>query len=179
MHAILHSSTVPLQLETLNTLSESDFVVLLGEVFEHSPWVAQRAFAARPFADLAALCTAMVRETVRASSAEKLALLRAHPELAGRAAQRGELTSASTQEQSRAGLNALSPQEMQQIGELNAAYRARHGFPFIVCVGEHTKDSIFAVFAQRVAKAPADELDEALRQVGAIAALRLKKLISQ
>lgn len=179
MQTIPAPLTAPLRLEAVNALGEQAFVELLGEVFEHSPWVAQRAYAARPFADLLALHTAMVHEMLRAGPAEKLALLCAHPELAGKAAQRGELTSASTQEQSRAGLNALSPEEMQRITDLNAAYRARHGFPFIVCVGQHTKASIFSVFAQRVANAPAIELEEALRQVAAIALLRLNQLISQ
>lgn len=178
MHTTLASMTAPLRLEAVNALNEQAFVDLLGEVFEHSPWVASRAFAACPFADLSALHTVMVHEMQSASQAEKLALLCAHPELAGKAAQRGELTNASTQEQARVGLNALSPQEMQRITDLNAAYRARHGFPFIVCVGQHTKNSIFSAFAQRVANAPADEQDEALRQVAAIALLRLNKLIS-
>lgn len=178
MQTTLTPKTAPLRLEAVNALNEQAFVELLGEVFEHSPWVASRAFGAGPFADLPELHAAMVHEMQRASSAEKLALLRAHPELAGRAAQRGELTSASTQEQARAGLNALSPHEMQRITDLNAAYRARHGFPFIVCVGQHTKDSIFSAFAQRVANAPEDEQDEALRQVATIALLRLNKLIS-
>jgi 2-oxo-4-hydroxy-4-carboxy-5-ureidoimidazoline decarboxylase len=178
MHTTLAPTTAPLPLAAVNALNEQAFVELLGEVFEHSPWVAQRAFVARPFADLSSLHAAMVHEVQRSSQAEKLELLCAHPELAGKAAQRGELTSASTHEQSRAGLNALSPQEMQRITDLNAAYRARHGFPFIVCVGQHTKESIFSVFAQRVANAPADEQDEALRQVAAIALLRLNKLIS-
>ncbi|MDH4450309.1 MAG: 2-oxo-4-hydroxy-4-carboxy-5-ureidoimidazoline decarboxylase [Rhodoferax sp.] len=178
MPTALTPKTAPLGLQAVNALSEEAFVHMLGDVFEHSPWVASRAFAARPFADISALHTAMVHEMQRASQAEKLALLCAHPELAGKAAQRGELTHASTQEQSRAGLNALHPHEMQRITDLNAAYRARHGFPFIVCVGQHTKDSIFSVFAQRVTNAPAAEQDEALRQVAAIALLRLHALIS-
>jgi 2-oxo-4-hydroxy-4-carboxy-5-ureidoimidazoline decarboxylase len=177
MHTPSPSAQVPVRLDTLNALSEVDFVALLGEVFEHSPWVAQRAYVARPFADVAALHAAMVRVVAMASPPEKTGLLRAHPELAGKAAQRGELTSASTQEQLRAGLNALSPQEMQEISALNAAYRARHGFPFIVCVGQHTKDSIFAVFARRAAQTTEAELPEALRQVDAIALLRLNALI--
>lgn len=177
MHATLPTANMPLSLNALNALPEADFVALLGEVFEHSPWVAHRSYAIRPFDSLATLHTAMVNVVSEASAAEKLALLRAHPELAGKAAQRGELTSASTQEQSRAGLNALSPQEMQQITDLNAAYLQRHGFPFIVCVGQHTKASIFAVFSERVAHAPSVELPEALRQVAAIALLRLNALI--
>lgn len=177
MHATLHPAHTPLRLEALNALPEADFVALLGEVFEHSPWVAQRAFAARPFPDLAALHAVMVGVVDHASDAERLALLRAHPELAGKAAMRGELTNASAQEQSRAGLNALSTEEMQQITSLNGAYLQRHGFPFIVCVGQHTKASIFAVFAKRVAHPPEIELPEALRQVAAIALLRLNALI--
>ena len=177
MHATLQNANMPLSLNALNALPEADFVALLGEVFEHSPWVAHRAFAIKPFDSLVALHTAMVNVVSQASATEKLALLRAHPELAGKAAQRGELTSASTQEQLRAGLNALSPQEMQQITDLNTAYLQRHGFPFIVCVGQHTKASIFAVFAQRVANTPSVELHEALHQVAAIALLRLNALI--
>jgi 2-oxo-4-hydroxy-4-carboxy-5-ureidoimidazoline decarboxylase len=177
MHATLSTANAPLTMERLNALPEANFVALLGEVFEHSPWVAQRAYAAKPFANMTALHAVMVHAVDHASADEQLALLRAHPELAGKAAQRGELTSASTQEQSRAGLNALSPDEMQQITALNAAYLQRHGFPFIVCVGQHTKASIFAVFAQRVAHTPEVELPEALRQVAAIALLRLNALI--
>jgi 2-oxo-4-hydroxy-4-carboxy-5-ureidoimidazoline decarboxylase len=177
MHAKLTTANAPLTLERLNALPEADFVALLGEVFEHSPWVAQRAYAGKPFTDMAAMHAVMVHVVNQASADEKLALLRAHPELAGKAAQRGELTSASTQEQSRAGLNALSPDEMQLITNLNTAYQQRHGFPFIVCVGQHTKASILAVFAQRVAHTPEVELPEALRQVAAIALLRLNALI--
>lgn len=178
MHVTLPSPTAQLRLETLNAMSEERFVECLGEVFEHSPWVARAAFTAGPFADIGTLHAAMVAAMNRAEAPAQLALLCAHPELAGKAAQRGELTDASTQEQSRAGLDALTPQEMLQITALNAAYRERHGFPFIVCVGQHTKASIFSTFAQRVAQDPHHERTEALRQVAAIALLRLNKLIS-
>jgi len=171
------AANAALSLARVNALSEEAFVALLGGVFEHSPWVAQRAYALHPFIEVAALHAAMVSAMNHASASEKMALLCAHPELAGRAAQLGELTPASTQEQSRAGLNALSPQEMQHITDLNAAYLQRHGFPFIVCVGQHTKDSIFSTFAERVANAPEVELPEALRQVAAIALLRLRAII--
>lgn len=161
----------------LNSLPQAQFVALLGGVFEHSAWVAELAWAQRPFANIDALHRAMVQVVQTARLAEQLGLLRAHPELAGRAAQRGELTVASTQEQSRAGLNALMPEEMARIVLLNTAYLERHGFPFIVCVGQHTKDSIFIEFERRANNATPFEIQEALDQVAHIARLRLEKIL--
>ena len=115
-------------------MDEPAFVRALGGVFEHSPWVARRAFAARPFADVVSLHIAMVDAMGRASDDEKLALLRAHPELAGKAAVRGELTADSTQEQSGAGLAQCTPEEFATITDLNRRYNAKFGFPFILAV---------------------------------------------
>lgn len=164
-------------IDQLNLLPQAQFIDLLGGVFEHSAWVAERVWVQRPFVDIQALHTAMVQVVHTATAAEQLALLRAHPELAGREAQLGELTAASTLEQSRAGLNALSPEEMARIVLLNSTYRGRHGFPFIVCVGQHTKDSIFKEFERRADNATPDETQEALAQVAHIARLRLEKLL--
>lgn len=161
----------------LNSLTQAQFVALLGGVFEHSAWVAEQAWVQRPFSNIDALHRAMVRVVQTARLAEQLDLLLAHPELAGRAAQQGELTAASTQEQSRAGLNALMPEEMARIMLLNSAYRERHGFPFIVCVGQHTKDSIFMEFERRANNATPFEIQEALDQVAHIAQLRLEKIL--
>lgn len=161
----------------LNALAESKFAQQLADIFEHSPWVAQRAARYRPFTSLAQLHHAMCREVQCAQLEEQLALLRAHPELAGCEAQAGELTSSSTQEQARAGLNALTASEMQRITALNQAYRQRHGFPFIVCVGQHTKASLFDNFARRANNPTHAEREEALAQVEAIALLRLRRLL--
>jgi OHCU decarboxylase len=164
-------------IEQLNVLPQALFVALLGGVFEHSAWVAERVWVQRPFSSLQALHSAMVQVVHTAAVAERLTLLRAHPELAGREAQLGELTAASSQEQSRAGLNALAPEEMARIVLLNATYLGRHGFPFIVCVGQHTKDSIFKEFARRANNPTPFEIQQALAQVAEIARLRLGQLL--
>ena len=166
------------QLAELNALSAHQFTARLADVFEHSPWVAQRAAPSRPFKSVAHLHQVMVAAMHQASEAEKIALLRAHPELAGQEAQRGTLTAASDQEQARAGLKALSPDEMARISGLNSAYRARHGFPFIVCVGQHTKQSLFAAFERRTGNNRETELPEALSQVEAITRLRLDAMFA-
>lgn len=173
-------STAParISIDQLNLLPQAQFIDLLGGVFEHSAWVAERVLVQRPFADIEALHQAMVQVVHTATVAEQLALLRAHPELAGREAQLGELTAASMREQSRAGLNALAPEEMARIVLLNSTYRGRHGFPFIVCVGQHTKDSIFKEFARRADNATPFETQEALAQVAHIARLRLGQLLT-
>lgn len=176
-HPTPSAAPAHLSINQLNLLPQTQFVDLLGGVFEHSAWVAERVLVQRPFADIEALHQAMVQVVHTATLAEQLALLRAHPELAGREAQLGELTAASTREQSRAGLNALAPEEMARIVLLNSTYRGRHGFPFIVCVGQHTKDSIFKEFERRADNATPDETQEALAQVAHIARLRLEKLL--
>mgnify|MGYP003382104403 CR=1 FL=1 len=163
----------------LNALSANAFTALLAEVFEHSPWVAERVAPMRPFADIEALHRAMVVVVEQATDAERLVLLRAHPELAGREAQDGALTSASAGEQSRAGLDALNKSELAQIMRLNTRYQSQHGFPFIVCVGRHTKRSIFQEFERRLNNSTRDETQEALAQVALIARLRLAALIAE
>jgi 2-oxo-4-hydroxy-4-carboxy-5-ureidoimidazoline decarboxylase len=152
------------------------FVDLLGGVFEHSPWVAELAWPQRPFADVAALHACMVGMVRQAPLARQLALLCAHPQLAGREAQTGTLTESSDQEQLSAGLKSLRAEEMQRIAALNAAYLRKHGFPFIVCVRHYTKDGIFHEFERRLAHDTARERDEALNQVAAITRLRLQAL---
>jgi 2-oxo-4-hydroxy-4-carboxy-5-ureidoimidazoline decarboxylase len=157
-----------------NALDRAGFVARFGGIFEHSPWVAERAWAARPFADLAALHGAMLRAMRAGSEAEKTALLRAHPELAGREAKEGRLTDASTGEQKSAGLDRLAPEEMRRLAELNAAYRAKFGFPFIIAVRARTKERILAEFARRLARTPTEEFETALGEVETIARIRLE-----
>ncbi len=159
-------------------MSPADFLAALGGVFEHSPWIAERAFAKRPYADTAALHEAMVNVVRSASSEEQLSLLRAHPELAGREAQAGALTADSTAEQRSAGLNALTREEMERVGRLNRAYRERFGFPFIIAVRRHTKDGIFAELERRLGNDADSERLECLEQVHIITRLRLDALVA-
>lgn len=174
---MFHAQTAR-NLPQLNAASDVLFIATLADIFEHSPWVAERVAPARPFGSVSALHQAMCAVVRSANHAEQMALLRAHPELAGREAQRGELTAASAQEQTRAGLNALTEGEIARISALNAAYRQRHSFPFIVCVGKHTKQSLFADFERRAQNASDIELSEALHQVEAIAKLRLEAMLA-
>lgn len=169
-------SDAPPTLAEINALDRAGFVARLGGIFEHSPWIAERAAAARPFASLAALHAAMARAMRAGSEAEKLALLRAHPELAGREAQEGRLTADSRGEQKSAGLDRLDAAEMQRLAELNAAYRAKFGFPFIIAVRARTKDQILAEFARRLARGEADEFATALGEVETIARIRLERM---
>jgi 2-oxo-4-hydroxy-4-carboxy-5-ureidoimidazoline decarboxylase len=162
----------------VNALDRDAFVARFGGIFEHSPWVAERAWPARPFAGIAALHDAMVRAMRAGSEAEKTALLRAHPELAGREAKEGRLTADSTGEQKSAGLDRLAPEEMRRLTELNAAYRAKFGFPFIIAVRARTKDEILAAFARRLARAPGEERETALAEVETIARIRLERMFA-
>lgn len=162
----------------INASSRATFVQLLGGVFEHSPWVADRAFEYLPFASRESLHAAMV-SVVRAASREtQLALLNAHPELAGREAQTGTLTAASTGEQASAGLTNLARAEIERIAALNREYRTKFGFPFIIAVRDHTRAGIFAEFEQRLTDTFEDELETALGQVYRITAMRLAGIIA-
>jgi len=167
-----------IDLEQLNRATPAEFTAQLDGIYEHSPWIIVAAAPRRPFATLAQLKRALVEVVRAAGSDAQLRLLRAHPELAGKEAVAGDLTAASTDEQTRAGLTACTPAELARIGELNAAYRAKFGFPFILAVrgprGDGLgKDEILATFARRLDN-PADfELAEALRNVHRIAEIRL------
>jgi 2-oxo-4-hydroxy-4-carboxy-5-ureidoimidazoline decarboxylase len=162
----------------LNDLSRDTFVALLAEVYEHSPWVPEAAFDRGPFAARADLHTAMEAAVAGAGRARQLALLRAHPELAGRAAQRGALTAHSSREQAGSGLLGVPSPEVARLQDLNRAYAERFGFPFIVAVRGLDRDAILARLERRLGNPPEVERDEALRQVGRIAALRLEALVA-
>ena len=167
----------PLTIEVVNGLDRPRFMDALGGVFEHSAWVAEAAWAARPFASVAQLHAAMVNVVESSGLARQVALLNAHPALAGREAQAGTMTEASTREQSRAGLDALSGAEATHMARLNEAYRARHGFPFIACVAYYTKDGILFEMEQRLSNDTPAELRNALAQIYAITRLRLRRLV--
>ncbi len=165
-------------LVSLNGATEDDFVAALADLYEHSPWVAKAASAGRPFASLAALHAAMTKAVGAASADTKSALVRAHPDLAGKAARAGTLTADSTSEQMSVGLNRLSEEEFDRFHRLNNAYREKFGFPFVVCVRRHSKDSILREFQRRLDHSAADELDTALAEIYRIAALRLDQRVS-
>lgn len=160
-------------IDQVSGLERAEFVQALEGIFEHSPWVAERAWAKRPFADAGALREAMVEAMMQASREEQLALIRAHPELAGRAAVAGELTDESTREQSGARLDKCSPEEFARLQALNAAYNARFGFPFILAVRGLDRAGIIERFAARADNPPEVEFAEALAQIARIAAFRL------
>ena len=165
-------------LQELNAVDASVFTATLGGIFEHSPYVAKRVAAKRPFASVAALHEAMVAEIERAGAEAQLKLIEAHPELAGKAAVRGELTEESTREQSGVGLDRCSPEEFAKLQKLNDEYKQKFGFPFIVAVRGHSRQSIIALFEQRLANDRETELQECLRQVYRIGQLRLEDLLS-
>ncbi|MET0518907.1 MAG: 2-oxo-4-hydroxy-4-carboxy-5-ureidoimidazoline decarboxylase [Burkholderiaceae bacterium] len=166
-------------LEQLNAAgSAADFVRLLDGTYEHSPWIAERAAAHLPFRTVAALKAALARVVREASADEQLGLIRAHPELAGKAAIAGELTAESTDEQSRAGLTACTPGEFARLQQLNADYNARFGWPFILAVrgpraSGLTRQEIIASFERRLRAHPELERAECLRQIHRIAEIRL------
>jgi N-carbamoyl-L-amino-acid hydrolase len=168
----------PLTLQQLGAATREAFTALLEGTYEHSPWIAAKAWEARPFSTLAALKHALVTAVREGGREAQLALIRAHPELAGKAMVAGTLTAESTHEQGRAGLAQCTPGEFARIQQLNAAYNARFGFPFILAVrgprGEGlSRPQIIAAFERRLANPPDFEFAEALRNVHRIAEIRL------
>jgi 2-oxo-4-hydroxy-4-carboxy-5-ureidoimidazoline decarboxylase len=164
---------MPTTLDQLNGLDRAGFVAVLGGIYEKAPWVAERAFAARPFAAVADLFAAMQAVVTGADTTEQLGLICGHPELAGKVARAGALTAESRREQGSLGLDRLSDAELARFERLNAAYRERFGFPFIVCVRRHTRDSILDRFERRLGNSPEEERATALAEIGHIARLRL------
>jgi 2-oxo-4-hydroxy-4-carboxy-5-ureidoimidazoline decarboxylase len=164
-------------LDQLNALPRAGFTAALAAVFEHSPWIPERTWNGTRYASVDALHAALCATLAEAGENEQLALIRAHPELAGRAAIRGDLTEASTREQSGAGLDRCSPAEFARLHELNAAYGARFGFPFILAVRGHDRAGILAQWERRLGNAPEAERAEALRQIERIARFRLEDLL--
>ncbi len=151
----------------------------LGGLFEHSPWVAEAAFPCRPFASIERLHATMMHCVRNVSDDRRFALLKGHPELAGKEAQARTMTVASTFEQGSAGLDRLSQTELRKLQQLNKAYSEKFGFPFIICVRRHSKDSIFGQFERRLSNDFKTECEAAMAEVGRITALRLdQRLIS-
>lgn len=168
-------TTVPLQ--KLNASDKAGFVAALGDVYEHAPWVAEAVYEQRPFATLNALHEAMTAAVRAASADQRLALIKGHPDLAGKAARTGTMTADSKAEQASAGLDRLSESEFKEFHRLNNAYREKFKYPFIVCVRRHSKDSILREFARRLQHNAAAETKSALAEVFRIGALRLDQRI--
>ena len=165
-------------LREINALDQDGFVTALGFVFEGSPWIAARAWQARPFGSLTHLHRSLCDVMYNASVEQQVALIRAHPDLVGQAALAGTLTPVSTQEQASAGLDRLSPEEIATFTRLNQAYRHRFGFPFVICVRENRKEGILAAFATRLEHSRDEEISTALAEIAKIASLRLRDVVA-
>jgi len=167
----------PADMALINAMDRAAFVQKFGAIFEKSPWVAEKAWERRPFAGLEDMHAAMVAVAKNAPAAMQLALLQSHPDLAGKEAQAGTMTASSVAEQASAGLNALSPAEMTELSGLNAAYKMKFGFPFIIAVRMHTKEGIFFEFKRRLQNDTQTEFANDLQNVYIITRLRLNKLL--
>ena len=166
-----------LKISELNRLDQAQFVEALAGIYERSPWVPERAWSQRPFASIDHLHAALTAVVAAAGKDEQLALIRAHPELAGKAMAEGSLTADSTAEQSGAGLTHCSSAELARLRQLNARYNSNFGFPFILAVKGYDRAGVIAEFARRVDNDAAEEFAENLRQIDKIARLRLDAVI--
>ncbi len=162
----------------LSAMSRDAFTETLAGVFEHSPWVAEGAWSARPFHDLDQLHGALVAVVRHAGRERRLALIRAHPELAGKAAASGAMTRDSTLEQASAGLDRCAPEELAALRQGNRAYLDRFGFPFVMAVKGRTRTAILQALAQRLDNSPQAEFDRCLDEIAKIARLRLADLVA-
>ena len=165
-------------LDELNRLDQAGFVGALAGIYEHSSWVPERAWSRRPFASVTELHAAMAEVVTNAGRERQLGLIRAHPELAGKAMVQKPLTADSANEQSGAGLTQCSPDEFAQLQDLNARYNAKFGFPFILAVKGYDRRGVIAEFARRVDNDRDVEFAECLRQIDRIAMLRLETQIT-
>lgn len=173
---MVESGAVPLAM--LNALDRSEFLALLGNVYELAPWAAEAAWLHRPFPTVAAAMAALRDAVHAASPADRLALVRGHPDLADRTARAGSLTRESAEEQGSAGLDRLPDEAYDAFHRLNDAYRARFSHPFIICVRRHTRDSILENFARRLDNTAETELATALAEIDRIAGLRLAAIVT-
>lgn len=169
---------MPHTLAALNAASDEDFAAELGPVFENAPWIAEAAATSRPFGTIRDLFGAMRAVVERADVETRLALLRGHPELAGRAARSGRMTADSVAEQGGAGLDALSDAEYARFDAMNVAYRDRFGLPFILCVRRHGRASLLRTFEKRLANDVATEKAAAEAEMFRIAAIRVGNLVT-
>lgn len=170
--------TTPSRLEHLNDCAPDAFCAALADIWEHAPWVSQGVVDQRPFASTDALHAAMVGVVAALHEPERVAFYAGHPELAGEDARRGTMTDASIAEQGTLALAQLGADDAQRWNTLNQAYRARFGFPFILCIRRHTRDSALQAFEQRLRHDRATELAAALDEISAITRLRLDRFMT-
>jgi 2-oxo-4-hydroxy-4-carboxy-5-ureidoimidazoline decarboxylase len=169
---------MPQSLAELNACSREEFVAALANVFEYSPWIAEQAAAVRPFAGVKQLFDGMKAVVERAPAELRLALIKAHPDLANKTQRAAGLTAESNAEQNSAGLDRLSDAEYTAFERVNNAYRSKFGFPYIVCVRRHTRDSILRDFERRLPNDAASEMQTSIGEIFRIAALRLDQLVT-
>jgi 2-oxo-4-hydroxy-4-carboxy-5-ureidoimidazoline decarboxylase len=167
----------PLSLESLSSADRDSFVAALGGVFEHSPWIAEAGWNARPFASVDALHRAMVNALRGAPRERRLALIAAHPELAGKEAAEGTLTADSRGEQASAGLDRCTADELKKLRELNASYREKFGFPFVMAIKNRGKHEILQALQARLEGTPEGEFGRCLEEIEKIARLRLGAML--
>ena len=166
-----------LTVEEASELGKGEFVRRFGSLYEGSPWVAEGAWRGRPFGDLSGMHAAFVRTVRDAPPERQLGLIRAHPDLAGKAAVAGELTPESAREQASAGLDRLSLEEYEAFTRLNEAYKQKFGFPMIFAVRENTKETILSGAEARLENSRPEEIETALEEISKIGLFRLRELI--
>ncbi|NUR11615.1 MAG: 2-oxo-4-hydroxy-4-carboxy-5-ureidoimidazoline decarboxylase [Bradyrhizobium sp.] len=166
-----------ISLADLNAAAKADFVAALANVVEYSPWIAEQLAGKRPFAGINQLHAALMAAIQSAEPDVQLALIRAHPDLASKTRRAAGLTTESTDEQNSAGLDRLSDAEYAAFERVNSAYRAKFGFPYIVCVRRHTRDSVLRDFEIRLRNIAKTETRRAIEEIGRISALRLDQLV--
>src|SRR6266849_8799364 len=164
-------------LADLNACSKTDFVAALANIFEYSPWIAEQAAGGRPFAGVRPLFEAMKAAVDRAPAELRLALIKAHPDLANKTQRAAGLTAESDAEQNSVGLDRLSDAEYVAFERVNNAYRSKFGFPYIVCVRRHTKDSILRDFERRLPNDARTETQKSIEEICRIAALRVDQFV--
>ncbi len=168
-----------ISLAQLNALTPEAFVNVVGPVFEHSPWIAEMTWKRRPFDTREELHRELCMTIFHAAGEQQVALIRAHPDLVGRAAVSGTLTKASAGEQVSAGLDRLTPAEIEAFQKFNAEYHAKFGFPFVICARLNKKEAILKGFEQRLRNTRDQEIKIALVEIAKIAWLRLCDLVTE
>jgi OHCU decarboxylase len=172
-------ATQKITLQEINILNQETFIRTLAGLFEGPPWIVTQAWSFRPFTSQEQFYQTLCSIIYQAPSEQQIALLRAHPDLVGRAALAGTLSQASTSEQAAAGLDRLTPEEIATFQRLNQTYQDQFGFPFVICARENKKDSILDGFSTRLQHIRQQEIEIALGEVMKIGALRLQDLIDE
>ncbi len=167
-----------LTLEQLNQLNHEEFTRELSEIYEHSPWISHESWHLIPFSSIEDLHKKMCGIIRKASQAQKLDLIRAHPDLAGKLAVSGDLPHHSMEEQQSAQLDKLTPEQFESMSWLNIRYKEKFGFPFVICVKDHTRESILDCFKERLKSDRKTEMDAALEQICRIAWHRLQVVLT-